>query len=308
MPEASLCEKCGVREAFYIKRDSGEKLCKKCLYRSIERNIIRSLSRYSGLRREEKILYVDTFIPNIWDVSLLKIITKISSNYKNQIYLLTFPWKQHFYKDLMDSIFQIIIDPVNYIMLCSEGFNDYISFITCFTKIRYLIGVEKALDMNIKKILIPCTRNDIFLKNIFSFIYSVKEMISETYPQRAFDEIIISNPIYNLITEDLIALSLTDVKDDLVLEKSLQQFFSSIDHRIKEFLSKFLNDEIIRELYTLGLSSREFMFSHPNLMSKYYSRYKRCRICSAPIDNEKHLCRYCLTLHSSFEKISKIFR
>ncbi|MGC9136261.1 TIGR00269 family protein [Caldivirga sp.] len=42
----TLCDRCGVREARYLKASSGEKLCLNCLFSSIEDTVARTVRRY----------------------------------------------------------------------------------------------------------------------------------------------------------------------------------------------------------------------------------------------------------------------
>jgi tRNA(Ile)-lysidine synthase TilS/MesJ len=41
-----ICSRCGKRLANYYRRDSGERLCFNCLFRSIEDTVLRTIKRY----------------------------------------------------------------------------------------------------------------------------------------------------------------------------------------------------------------------------------------------------------------------
>jgi uncharacterized protein (TIGR00269 family) len=55
MSMTSICSACGVREAFFFRPYSGEKLCKRCFRRSVEDKVRATVSRYGMLRFDDRI-------------------------------------------------------------------------------------------------------------------------------------------------------------------------------------------------------------------------------------------------------------
>ena len=76
---ATVCAACNRREAFYFRRYSGEKLCKKCFVNSIEQRVRATISKYKMLDFDDRIVVAVSGGKD--SISLLHILTKLERNY-----------------------------------------------------------------------------------------------------------------------------------------------------------------------------------------------------------------------------------
>ncbi len=76
---ASTCDVCRRREAFFFRPYSGEKLCRKCFAESIEGKVRATIAKYQMLNFDDKIAVAVSGGKD--SVSLLRILAKIEQNY-----------------------------------------------------------------------------------------------------------------------------------------------------------------------------------------------------------------------------------
>jgi len=76
---AVICDVCKRREAFYFRRYSGEKLCKKCFAKSIEGKVKATIAKYQMLNYNDKIAVAVSGGKD--SLSLLHILAKIERRY-----------------------------------------------------------------------------------------------------------------------------------------------------------------------------------------------------------------------------------
>lgn len=82
------CTVCGVREAFYLRRYSGEKLCVKCFLESIEDKVRVTIAKYSMFRFDDRIAVAVSGGKD--SLSLLHILAKIERSFpKAELYAIT---------------------------------------------------------------------------------------------------------------------------------------------------------------------------------------------------------------------------
>jgi len=74
-----LCSLCRRREAFYFREYSGERLCRSCFVRSIERKVKATISRYNMLKFDDRIAVAVSGGKD--SVSLLHVLAKIEEDY-----------------------------------------------------------------------------------------------------------------------------------------------------------------------------------------------------------------------------------
>jgi uncharacterized protein (TIGR00269 family) len=76
---ASTCDVCRRREAFFFRPYSGEKLCRKCFAETIEGKVRATIAKYQMLNFDDKIAVAVSGGKD--SVSLLRILAKIEQNY-----------------------------------------------------------------------------------------------------------------------------------------------------------------------------------------------------------------------------------
>ncbi|MEM2789682.1 MAG: TIGR00269 family protein [Candidatus Bathyarchaeia archaeon] len=82
------CTVCGVREAFYLRRYSGEKLCVKCFLESIEDKVRVTIAKYNMFRFDDRIAVAVSGGKD--SLSLLHILAKIERSFpKAELYAIT---------------------------------------------------------------------------------------------------------------------------------------------------------------------------------------------------------------------------
>lgn len=55
MSVGNVCTACKSREAFFFKRYSGERLCRRCFRRSVEDKVRATIAKYKMLKFDDKI-------------------------------------------------------------------------------------------------------------------------------------------------------------------------------------------------------------------------------------------------------------
>ncbi|MCD6323654.1 MAG: hypothetical protein J7L55_00900 [Desulfurococcales archaeon] len=84
MSNVDVCTSCRRRHAFYVRHASGEKLCRKCLEKSLLKHIRRSL-RGIGLRPRT---VISVYLPRSWVLEgllLLRLVSNIERNYGTHV-------------------------------------------------------------------------------------------------------------------------------------------------------------------------------------------------------------------------------
>ncbi len=312
-----LCTRCKVRSAFYYKRASGEYLCRKCLFRGLERGIRRGLSDYSSMRREEQIIILDTFIPSIWLIPVIHLLHRVLREYKNYSIFLAYPWTLSLAKEtrcgekeLSNEMLEISISRIKELInICSATYQYTEDLITCLLKMNLLIGLENALERNIKHIAILCPRDKCFSISLKNILFLNKEIVSEIYPKRLSLGVEIFNPLYNISEEDLLAYTIsTGIYRRF--NNALESFIKNTGLKELVYFSSTLSDIylMINEIVYSG--SREIIFSSTESLLKIYSKFNKCILCNAPINKSDHgsICRFCRTLLPFFKSLEKFLR
>jgi hypothetical protein len=312
-----LCTRCKVRSAFYYKRASGEYLCRKCLFRGLERGIRRGLSNYSSMRREEQVIILDTFMPSIWLIPVIHLLHRVLREYKNYTIFLSYPWTLSLInevgydkRELSDEIIEISISRVSeLISICSENYQYIEDLATCLMKMNLLISLENALERDIRYVAILCPRDRCFSLSLKNILFLNKEIVSEIYPKRLLLGVEVFNPLYDISEEDLLAYTISTgvykrfsvALDTFIKETGLEKLIYS-PNNVADIYS------MINEIIYSG--SREIIYSSTDALQKIYLKFRRCALCDAPLDKSDYgsICRFCRTLLPLFKSLNKILR
>ena len=285
------------------------------MFRSIERSIRRALSEYSSIGTKESILVLEAIIPQPWSLPVIRILYKISREYKNRLIYLIYPWflstlakrdQEVFYDELIE-IDKDLVSPL--IQRCLEDYQEPVERYTCLLKLGLLIGVNEALRRRVKHVLFACPRDSCFRRTLKSILLLDRELLSEAVPRRVFSGVEVVNYLYDVSEEDLLALAVS-LKDIYSYNNSLKRFYEETGFSLEQLMEEYF--EIQSSLEDIVYSGRrELIYSSTEAVSRLYferSDVKKCAICSAPIERSRDLCRYCEKLSSflnSFQKLSR---
>ncbi len=193
-----LCSVCGSREAVYFRRASGEKLCARCLERSIIKNLRRGLSRVKDLLKPKSILlYIIPPFRVIEGITILYLLDAIEKSFGSVFYALA-----------PNTLTNVKLSPRNvygilYYKYHSEGpcveakeiIDSIIAIIT--THIR-------RLEPKPKLAITPLTLND-FAEYVLS--RTIKGELPEDLGLIRVNGTILINPLINTLREDILVLA-----------------------------------------------------------------------------------------------------
>ncbi len=81
----ALCDACKRREAVYLRTYSGQKLCKTCLRRTLERAVRRAVSEAGGLPPRSRIVIPVTFTAPHLSLALLDVAARVERRFGSEI-------------------------------------------------------------------------------------------------------------------------------------------------------------------------------------------------------------------------------
>lgn len=294
-----------------MDRFSGHRLCFRCLYEDIREKIRSSITPYIRDLRNSVIVYVEPFQPVIWGRVIVDILARIIKKGDNKMLIITYPWHKNVLEsDLGSGIENIIIvddNVLNSIMNTCLSYDREIELYTCLLKHQIVLSLEILEKSTVRSRIVALARPREALVRIGlkAFINSSRELVSEIYGVRLVRDRRIVNILDRVSEESLNAYSIR-VKglSDLYTE-SLYEFIRRVPREIwKMFFDR--ENRVISSFDEIFSSSREFIYTFPAALSRYYSHYEsKCDLCEAPINaSSGRFCKYCSKLLSIFENFS----
>jgi len=152
------CSSCNRRQAVYLRRSSGERLCTTCFERSIIKSVKRSLREVKELKPGTLILVITTLDKLVEGLTLSYVLNKIERAYGcrvlnalsialDDVHIVTQLSKVH---EVSDGIQHIIIPLRSSIPSINSSFRDYL---------KLCLKIAVAVSINI--VALPLTLNDV---------------------------------------------------------------------------------------------------------------------------------------------------
>ncbi len=266
------CTVCKKRPAVYYRRYSGDYLCEKCLSRTLERTIHRSLASTKKLEPNSKILLPITFTNPVHSLILSKFIPRIESEYNVET-IIAVP--QYFYEQLKNYKPSENLHVAN----IAPPSHDVTDPFYCWRYDRAW-SIKLAKNHGAQAIVLPLTRTDLNLLMLEAVLRGQSFLLSESLPILQLDSIsIISGAqraegellaAYLALNKDTIPLVKTPCRPDLKNAKLL--FYSVAVGRPELEFSSFKS---------ISLLTRKLPLKN-----------KVCSLCGGYSDNGD-ICSYC---------------
>uniref|UniRef100_A0A7J2U1V1 Uncharacterized protein n=1 Tax=Ignisphaera aggregans TaxID=334771 RepID=A0A7J2U1V1_9CREN len=277
-----LCTSCGKRGAVYKRFTSGEKLCRLCLFRSVAKQVRKTIHYYKMLKKNDAVLYIlrgDGIILSVEAFAILHAAIKdlelvynilCPSNIVNcnavEITL------KNITKDVV-----VNIVPVHYHLdVITKTFIHMLKYTEA-------LAAKIALEHNLDGVLTPLFRDEMVLLSIYGLLTVSKTVFGESMPVKYIEGIKVVRPFYHVVSTDVIYLAITS---------ALQELNSFYESSYKLFIG---SDRFMAKAKEVLFRSPELMYSSARsveLMQSFITAGStRCRICGSFSNRE--ICEYC---------------
>jgi len=172
----ALCDACKRREAVYLRTYSGQKLCKACLRRTLERAVRKAVSEAGGLPPRSRIVIPVIFTAPHLSLALLDVAAKVERRFGSEIIALVPDEIEIFNPSLLNDI------GVNVIRLSVSPPKDA-SLSECLRfDVAWSAHVASSIGAN--AVLLPITLTDRILVALDSLIHGRVWLISDSIISR----------------------------------------------------------------------------------------------------------------------------
>ena len=161
------CSSCGIGEAIYWRKESGEKLCLKCLEKSLIRQVKREISRWSMLEPKDTIGFVFLEKYPLVSISSYNILKKIERDYPSKLYL------------ILPKTLSKVIREEDIVYVDNVENEDIAAYYRLFRE----KALEKAEKIGIEKIVLPTTLEFEIKYFTYGFLKFDIEIMGETLPK-----------------------------------------------------------------------------------------------------------------------------
>ncbi|HIQ03865.1 MAG TPA: hypothetical protein EYH40_05570 [Desulfurococcales archaeon] len=189
----TICNVCHSRVAIYYRRESGEKLCLRCLESSILKRVTKCINKYTLLTPNDKIFYV--FLPQhiYYSLYLLRVLLLIEKSFPTEIIVLA---PHYIISEVMEyqSIKKFIVKEFN--LNCEEAY-DYLSL--------FLRELELIAEYAQKegKIVLPLLLDDIVKLYILAILNMKIDFIGYLRPKFRIKESTFITPFRHIQAKEL---------------------------------------------------------------------------------------------------------
>ncbi len=271
--EPVYCSSCRKRHAVFKRRVSGEKLCRLCLYRSVVKQVRRTLHYYKMIKKNSNIMFLIMANKPLLSIVALSIYESTIRDFNVNITVLCF----NRYIDCK-KISNIIRANSYRIIEVDDKFTtkDFIEWL----KYGEYMAIKIAREIGIEFIAVPLYRNDLTTLSLFGLLTTSRTIFSEGLPIREVDNIKVTRPFYYVVSDDVLYLTLTSKH---IMELDLNGY------EFEEKAKFFKNMGIILK------NSPELMYSSSKsvelLQSYIFGNVKKCKYCGSYDISDT--CSYC---------------
>jgi len=273
------CSSCKIREAIYWRKESGEKLCLKCLEKSLIRQVKREISRWRMLEPKDSIgfLFFEKYL--LVSLSTYSIFKKIERDYPSKLYL------------MLPKTLGKVIREKNIVYIGNVEIED----ITAHYRSLRENALEKAEEVGIAKIVLPTTLEFEITYFVYGFLKFDIEMMGETLPKLHVPQrnIYFVKPFRKVRTKELLVYGYFEGLFRIFEEKYKKRCISDFSSdnffcEIEKYFGKTSCEHF--ELLDSTLKMSEILVEK---ILKEYGFTRSCRYCGTPTRND--ICSFHLT-------------
>ena len=262
------CSTCRIREAIYWRKESGEKLCLKCLEKSLMKQVKREISKWSMLEPEDTIGFLFLEKYPLVSIASYNILKKIEQNYPSKLYLISPKTLDKAIRE--DSV--VYIDTV-------ENKN-----ITAFYRLLREKALEKAEEIGIEKIVLPVTLEFEITYFTYGFLKFDFEIMGETLPKLYVNQrnIYFIKPFRKIRTKELLIYGYFEGLFKVFEEKSKTKYcYDNVSDDFFCEIEKYF-EKISCEHFELLDSTLKMSEIFVEKALKEYGLTSSCRLCGTP--------------------------
>jgi hypothetical protein len=272
-----LCSVCGRREAVYLRRSSGERLCARCLERSMVKRVKRVLSRTRSIGPRDRILVPVLGFWQAKSAALLRLVSIVEKEYPSSL-LVALDEES---LPCLPMLRRIAVKEASYHALEGTGSLRLAgSPILSLLRAARAVALEAARRLGAGIVMLPPTRDFLVSLLLSSMIRGLVGGLAEHRGVMEVGGVRVVYPLYGVECEDLaFYLHLTGIYDEC----------GSRGPRLDE-----ADVEIGRMVAELSAESRELLFSAQrleNLLERGLEGLSRCVYCGGL--DETSPCRAC---------------
>lgn len=196
-----VCSSCRRYGAVYLRRSSGERLCRKCLERSLIKSVKKAFRDVNELKPKSTVITLIPLERVVEGTVLLHLLNKVERRYGNNVVAAV----------SSDKLIHILttylaIDESSVVVMGADVGRVGCSVKELFNKYKG-IGIELASKIGTKFIVLPFTLNDLNELIIYSLLIENaidSKMISESFKE---SDVIFINPFFNVQSIDVHVLA-----------------------------------------------------------------------------------------------------
>lgn len=188
-----MCSVCRNRIAVYYRRESGEKLCIKCLEDSILKRVVKCINKYKLLTPKDRIFYVFLPLYTCYSPYLLRVLLLIEKSFPTEITVLTPP---HITSEIMEyqSIKRFVVKEFN---LSHRGTRNHLSLY--LKELQLIAGYVQAEG----KIVLPLVLDDIVKLYILAILNMEIDFIKYLRPKFRIEKSTFITPFRHIQAKEL---------------------------------------------------------------------------------------------------------
>jgi len=260
------CSSCGIGEAIYWRKESGEKLCLKCLEKSLIRQVKREISRWSMLEPKDTIGFLFLEKYPLVSIPSYNILKKIERDYPSKLYL------------ILPKTLSKVIKEKNIVYVDNVENED----IAAYYRLLREKALEKAEKIGIEKIVLPTTLEFEITYFTYGFLKFDIEIMGETLPKLHVPQrnICFVKPFRKVRTKELLIYGYFEGLFRIFEEfkaKRNSGFSNSFFCEIEKYFGKISCDHF--ELLDSTLKMSEILVGK---ILREYGFTSSCRFCGTP--------------------------
>lgn len=253
----SICSVCGRRSPVYYRVESGDKLCTRCLKKSIFKKIKRTISKYEMLRPEDTIFYLVYPVDLVFSIEAAKIFLEVEERFPSKINLIV--------PSGVEIRLPGVGETLEYEVEVAKGMDfktlerEVVREVLSTLKPTSTIKIVRPLPAEYNALL--------FLEHLYLLDL---EFIAGLTPKYTSTRYVFINPFFKVLKREILTLAFLEESDFRIkgLECRVEKFRHSIG-----MLDLLLEH---RELLHSTLYSLEVMGE------RFLKRMRECRLCGLP--------------------------